>query len=68
MIIIQSSSTSLICWYAKAAHSRHVSHIFFVFHRQDKSLYLSPQELTKTKITASNKGVWAAFIYCTYDR
>jgi hypothetical protein len=71
MIIAQSSSTSLISWYAKATHSLQVSQTFsFSLYYTIKTniLNLCPQELNKMKITTSNNGVWTDFIYCTDDR
>jgi hypothetical protein len=41
---------------------------FIVFHRKTNILYLSPQALFKTKITASNDGDCKDFIYCSRDR
>ena len=57
MIIAQSSSTSLIGWYAKATHSLHVSQTFsFSLYSAIKTniLKMCPQELTKMKIKTSN--------------
>jgi len=73
MITAQSSSTSLISWYAKATHSLQVGQTFsFSLYSYStimtNILNLRLLKMTKMKITTSNNRVWTDFIYGIDDR